>query len=410
MPVTYVNGDISTSDNVSTVTGVSWTGLGHVAGDYAFSIWALVSTATGVVQDSDLTTIEDHIDQNLRAIYSRRLMTGAETGTVSYVVDAGSLNRMAVALAIYRGVGSLGTAVRFTEGGTAVEKHPAANNLSYTPTADNALLLLIYSERSSTGNTAGTLTPPTHVGTGIPATIRRERGTGSSGGVYVCIAEFQLGAGTAGVAQTFTQWDATPDTLIASNADMWIQALYPAATGVPLNLGRAVETDTALPITASKSLTIGPATETGIARSASLSKSLTLIGASESDTARALTATKAAIWGRSTETDTARAVTHTKTLHLGVATEASTAPPLVFVKPLPLGTTSEVNQARALTLAPVVPREDLTVVVGPTRVGTLSVGATRQSLTAGDTRTNAASVAATRSATSIGPTRRDRGA
>lgn len=235
MPISYVNGDISTSDNVSTVTGVSWTGLGHAAGDQAFSIWALFFSSTGVVQDADLTTIDDHIDQNLRSILSRRTMTGSESGTVSYVVDAGSLNRMAVALAIYRGVDSIGTPVRVTEGGTGVDQHPFggsyANQLTVTPTADNALILLVYSERSSTGNTAGTLTPPTHVGTGTPATIRRERGTGNSGGTYVCIAEFQLGAGTAGVAQVFTQWNATPDTLVASNADMWLVPLYPAASG-----------------------------------------------------------------------------------------------------------------------------------------------------------------------------------
>lgn len=229
MAITYVNGDISTSDNVSTVTGVSWTGLGHAAGDIAFSIWALLATATTVVQDASLTTIEDHTDQNLRSFLSDRTMTGSESGTVSYTVDGASLNRMSVSLVIYRGVDSVGTAVRFTEGGTGVEKHPAANNLSVTPTADNALILLVYSERSSTGNTAGTLTPPTHVGTGNPSTIRKERGTGNSGGTYTCFAEFQLGTGTAGVAQTFTQWDATPDTLLASNADMWLVPLYPPA-------------------------------------------------------------------------------------------------------------------------------------------------------------------------------------
>lgn len=239
MAVTYVNGDISTSDNVSTVTGVSWTGLGHAAGDVAFSIWALLTTATGVVQDTGLTTIEDHTDQNLRSFFSKRTMTGSESGTVSYVVDAGSLNRMAVSLVIYRNVDTIGTAVRVTEGGTAFDKHPFgasyANQLTITPTADNALILLVYSERSSTGNTAGTLTPPTHVGTGNPSTIRKEKGTGNSGGTYTCFAEFQLGAGTAGVAQIFTQWDATPDTLVASNADMWLVALYPLATSTTVN-------------------------------------------------------------------------------------------------------------------------------------------------------------------------------
>lgn len=230
MAISWVSpGDISTNDNVDTVTGVSFTGLNQASGDYLVSVWGLLTTATTVVQDARLTTIEDHTDQNLRTFLSSRTMTGSESGTVSYTVDAASLNRMSVALGMWRGVGSVGTAVRFTEGGTAVANHPATNNLSITPIADNALIVLVYSERSSTGNTAGTLAAPTGPGGGS-ATIRRERGTGGSGGVYVQIAEFQLGAGTSGVAQNFTQWVATPNTLIASNADMWLVALYPAAT------------------------------------------------------------------------------------------------------------------------------------------------------------------------------------
>lgn len=238
MAITYVNGDISTSDNVSVVTGVSWTGLGHAAGDLALSIWALLATATTVVQDAALTTLDDHTDQNLRSFLSRRDIVGSESGTLTYSVDGPSINRMAVALGIWRGVGSVGTPVRVTEAGTGVDLHPFggtyANQLAVTPTADNALIVLVYSERSSTGNTAGTLAPPNGPGGGA-ATTRVEKGTGNSGGTYVQLAEFQLGAGTAGVSQVFTQWNATPDTLIASNADMWLVPLYPPVTDGPHN-------------------------------------------------------------------------------------------------------------------------------------------------------------------------------
>jgi len=236
MTITFVNGDISTSDNVSVVTGVSWTGLGHAAGDLALSIWALLTTATTVVQDGALTTQDDHTDQNLRSFLSERIMTGSESGTLTYSVDGPSINRMAVALGIWRGVGSVGTPIRVTEAGTAVDLHPFggsyANQLTVTPTADNATIVLVYSERSSTGNTAGTLAPPTGPGGGS-ATTRVERGTGGSGGTYVQLADFALGAGTAGVPQVFTQWNATPDTLIASNADMWLVPLYPPVTDGP---------------------------------------------------------------------------------------------------------------------------------------------------------------------------------
>lgn len=231
MAIAYVNGDISTNDNVSTVTGVAWTSLGHAAADITLGIWALDQAATTVTLDTDFTQTENHVDQNLRAILHQRLpaaMTGSESGTILYSVDAATLNRMSVAIGIWRGVSAIGTVVRFTEGGTAVFAHPSANNLSITPQVDNSLIVLIYSERSSTGNTLGTLTPPNGPGGGA-ATIRKERGTGSSGGTYVCLAEFQLGAGTAGVPQAFTQWSATPTTLVASNADMWLVELKPIA-------------------------------------------------------------------------------------------------------------------------------------------------------------------------------------
>lgn len=234
MAITYVNGDISTSDNVDSVTGLSFTGLGHAAGDWSIGVAALLIDPTPSL-DSRFTAIADEVDQNLNAILFERdgaTMTGSESGAVSFTTTGtNAINRMSVVFGIWRGVGSRGTIVNFTEGGTADDVHPVANNLSVTPTADNALILLVYSERSSTGNTAGTLAAPTGPGGGS-ATIRVERGTGGSGGTYVQIAEFQLGAGTANNAQTFTQWDATPDTLIASNAEMWLIPLYPLATGV----------------------------------------------------------------------------------------------------------------------------------------------------------------------------------
>jgi hypothetical protein len=251
--ITYVNGDASTSDNVDTVAGVSFTGLGHAAGDYCAGIWALLIDPTPAL-DGRFTEIDNDIDQNLNAIlFEIASMSGSESGTVSMTTTGtNAINRMSAGIVIYRGVGSRGTIVNFTEGGTADDVHPVANNLSITPTADNAMILLVYSERSSTGNTVGTLAPPTHNGTSTQATIRQERGTGGSGGTYIQLAEFLLGSGTAGVAQTFTQWDATPDTLIASNAEMWLIPLYPVAavtgsavaafgfTGASNGVGRAL--------------------------------------------------------------------------------------------------------------------------------------------------------------------------
>ena len=212
---------------------MSWNGLNDQPGDVAISIWSLLATATTVSQDALLTTLDDHTDQNLRTFLSDRVMTGSESGTVNYSVDGASVNRMNVVLGLWRNVGSVGTPVRFTEGGTGVFQHPASNNLSVTPTADNALIVLAYSERSSTGNTAGTLAPPTGPGGGS-ATVRVEHGTGNSGGTFGQLSDFQLGAGTAGSPQAFTQWVATPNTLLASNADMWLLPLYPLIVGKPI--------------------------------------------------------------------------------------------------------------------------------------------------------------------------------
>lgn len=236
-PTWVAPGDISTSDNVSVVTGVSWNGLNDQVGDVAVSIFSLLATATTVSQDALLTTLDDHTDQNLRTFLSDRIMTGTESGTVNYSVDGASLNRMNVVLGLWRNVGSVGTPVRVTEGGTGVDKHPFgasyANQLAITPVLDNALIVLAYSERSSTGNTAGTLAPPTGPGGGS-ATIRVEHGTGNSGGTFGQLSDFQLGAGTAGVSQVFTQWVATPNTLLASNADMWLIPMYPLISGKPI--------------------------------------------------------------------------------------------------------------------------------------------------------------------------------
>lgn len=388
MAITYVDGDFSTSDNVTDITGLSWPS--HPSGSLALLIWALFGTYTPTM-DPAFTELDNDVDQNLRAILAARLpasMTGAESGNIS--LTASDLNRMSAALGIWSGVASIGTTVNYTEGSTATDVHPAAGNMTITPLQDSSRIVLVYSERSSTGNTAGTMTPPTHVGTGSPATIRQEHGTGSTGGTYVCLAEFQLGAGTAGVAQTFTQWNATPDTLIASNAEMWLVELRAAATDVTLSLGTGTEADTARALGLPKAPAFSFAAETGTAQPLSLSKTLT--------------------WGASAETGTPRPVAYAKTLQFGVATETGTASPWVHTKPLSLGAATESGQARALAMIPDIPALDVTVAIGPTRTSG-SVGATRQSLTAGGTRGTAqAGVSATRLSANAGPTRRDRGA
>lgn len=143
-----------------------------------------------------------------------------------------------------------------------------------------------------------------------------------------------------------------------------------------------------------------------------------------------VTATRPTSWGvdarvtstRSTTWDTRQAATSTRVttwaVH-GLTTTARTTTWDVLSNPTATRSTiwrtrARVSVARSTSWAVgegvYVPPKDVTVTVGPTRVGSLSTGPTRQSLTASDTRDNAARVAATRSSTSIGPTRRDRGA
>lgn len=72
----------------------------------------------------------------------------------------------------------------------------------------------------------------------------------------------------------------------------------------------------------------------------------------ETDTAHALTLQKAIPLGLPTETDTAHAITLQKTVALGVATEIDTSQPLTLQKTVPLGQPSEADTALPLTVRP----------------------------------------------------------
>lgn len=168
--------------------------------------------------------------------------------------------------------------------------------------------------------------------------------SGNDGRLYVVI--FPVTAGSSTGAATFT---VDVDALNASAGPMVLTRLRePAASGVAV--GRAVESDTARGLTASRQLAVARGVETDTARAVTTSKSLALARGVEVDTARALSVTKSPTLGRAVEVDTARPVTTSKSLVLGRAVETGTPRGVTTTKRTVLGRAAETDTARGVTV------------------------------------------------------------
>lgn len=117
-----------------------------------------------------------------------------------------------------------------------------------------------------------------------------------------------------------------------------------------VEIGIATETDTALSLTFSKSKSIGIATETDTALSTTSQKLKSIGIASETDSSLSLTTTKSKSIGIASETDSALSVASTKVASIGIAAETDTALSLAHSKLKSVGIAAEIDSA--LTISP----------------------------------------------------------
>jgi hypothetical protein len=118
-----------------------------------------------------------------------------------------------------------------------------------------------------------------------------------------------------------------------------------------VGLGATTETDTARPVGRIKTRPLGRALDTSTARSLTRSKTAGLGRGAETDIARPLGATGAVVLGRAAETDLARGLGRAKTRQLGRATETSLARAVEAVRVVALGRALETDTATALRRA-----------------------------------------------------------
>jgi hypothetical protein len=146
-------------------------------------------------------------------------------------------------------------------------------------------------------------------------------------------------------------------------------------------LGIASSTETAQPLTSSKTADIGTATEASSAQAVAGAKTAALTPASEQDAAQPLTGTKTAALTPAVEQDTAETLAGVVTATLGVAGADETAQPLVGAKTATLTPASEVDTARPLTEASTnVPSPERTYMI-PAENRRLTVAAEHRTLT-----------------------------
>lgn len=124
----------------------------------------------------------------------------------------------------------------------------------------------------------------------------------------------------------------------------------PAAGGpINVNIGQAIETDTATLFGRSKAKSAGQASETDTATAVSRRKTRTFGQGSEPDTATTFGRAKTRSFGQSAETDTANAVSRLKVRSFNTATETDTATTLGRAKSKLTGKATETNTAQTIT-------------------------------------------------------------
>lgn len=120
------------------------------------------------------------------------------------------------------------------------------------------------------------------------------------------------------------------------------------AVGISVNIGIAVEADTAPAIVPNRDIVIGLASETDTAFVLTHSKAVDVIITTELDTALPITIDKSVDVGLAVETDTAFAVIPGLAITIGLSAEADSAFPIAHSKAVNVGLASEADSALSL--------------------------------------------------------------
>jgi len=243
---TFVDADASsTTTSVNTLPGVTWPT--HLSGDIALVGWASDDTQTPTL-DGTLTSEASVADGTLRAILGSKVTTGSESGDVS-LVSAGTANRQAGAIALYRGYTSVAQVTQQNETGSATTTHTGP---SITPTNSGSAIVLVYLERVTSSATP--ISPPAGF------TSRAVFATGGTGGTAVCIAD-KLTGNTAGTPIATGDWTSTT---ASANVMVYAVELLPSGTSYSLSAAGSGTTSGSAALTERLALAAsGTATSTG---------------------------------------------------------------------------------------------------------------------------------------------------
>ncbi len=122
----------------------------------------------------------------------------------------------------------------------------------------------------------------------------------------------------------------------------------PITLQLPNIVGQALETDTAQPITRLKSKVIGQATSTNTAQPITRLKSKTIGQASSTNTAQPISVLKLRTLGQSTETDTSQIITPRRSYLTGISSETDLAQSITRRKLRLIGQALEIDFAQAI--------------------------------------------------------------
>lgn len=424
------NGGNLTALTTGNSAPVTWP-AGVQSGDLAILWWVWgTSAVTATDPTSDAFTLVGNTDDgNCRTRLLKRVCNGSESGSLSGW-STSLQNRQTAVLFVVRGYSDVAAAVFRAEPGTSTSHDCPAIATSDGALAGDALLVLA-------ADRAGSVTPITPPA-GFSKRTNSEFAASGSGGSLAVIADDGLtdSATLPTDPAAFTGFTSGGAAVTATIA------LRPEVTAVDLTVSSATHAQTAESPTLTQvhSLTVAGATQGHTAQSPALTQThqLTVAGATQAHTADspALTQTHSLSVASAMHVQTADApaLTQTHVLTVQDAAHAQTADQVTLSVTTDLvvddaiqahsATSVELTQthvlevdsalhlqtATSVTITLTAEREDVTITVGPTRLGTLSAGPTRRSLTAGATRGNTSKAGPTRTSTAIGPTRRDRGA
>jgi hypothetical protein len=217
----------ATTTSVTTLTGVSWTGLGVQSGDIAILAWTFSTTGIATAP-SGFTSVGSTDDGTCRSRVYKRVCTGSESGDVSLVND--TAQRQSAVLYVVRGYTGVSGFKSLAETGTST-----SHACPQITTADGAVngdaVIVVASERLTSGTVNATAP------TGFVEHTTSEFGTGGTGGAYTGVADDGLVT-----AQTFPLTPAAWTGFVSGDtAVTWTLSLTPSSSPVNAYDGRGLK-------------------------------------------------------------------------------------------------------------------------------------------------------------------------